>query len=56
MKRKGPTTSFQAEPIDLDSPPQTQREIGQLSQKLFFGFTLEKNMLPTMDSLYMGHM
>jgi hypothetical protein len=28
MNRKEPTTSSQAEPINFNSPPQTQQEVG----------------------------
>ncbi len=54
VKSKGPTTSFQVKLIDLDSPPQTQQEVGQLNQQPFSGSTLKKNILPAMGSFYMG--
>jgi hypothetical protein len=39
VKRKGLETFSQAEPIDLNSPPQIQLEVGQSSQQPFSGST-----------------
>jgi hypothetical protein len=56
VKSKGLTISSQAEPIDLNNPPQMQWEVGQLNQQPFSSFTHEKDILLVMDSLYMGHL
>jgi hypothetical protein len=56
VKRKGLETFSQVKPIELNSPPQTQLEVGQSSQQPFSSSTSKKDILPTMGSLYMGRM
>jgi hypothetical protein len=56
VKNKGSTTSSQSEPIDLNNPPQTQQEVGYLNQQPFSDSAPKKYILPTMGTLYMGHL
>jgi hypothetical protein len=37
VKKKGLEMFSQVKPIDLNSPPQTQLEVGQSNQQPFFG-------------------
>jgi len=44
----------QVKPIDLNSPPQTQLEVGQSSQQPFFGSTLKKGHIASNGQFICG--
>ncbi len=56
MKAKGSKAYLQINPIDLNTPPQMQFEDVQSSHQPIFYVASEKYILPTMGSLYVGHL
>jgi hypothetical protein len=55
MKCKGLIPSLKGKLINFDSPTQMQQEVGQSSQQPFSNF-IQKKILPTMGSLYVGRL